>query len=270
MIHKKITSLSNPLVGKAVEVRLGRSSSGQHVFLAEGPHLVGMAIASGASISEIFFTGDFMQTEEGAGLLDKISRTQAHARATIEVTDRILAKISDTESPQGVVAIVSYKPVSLSDLQLKGAPMIAACDGIQDPGNLGAIIRASDAAGADAVVVLPGTCDPYSPKTVRATAGSIFNIPVIMAEHSELIDFVTSKDIKLVVTDIRANRSLYQIDLTRPSAFAFGNEARGVSAILAAKAAASISIPIRGKAESLNVAAAAAVCLYEAVRQRMG
>jgi RNA methyltransferase, TrmH family len=269
MIHKKITSLSNPLVGKAVDARLGRRGAGQNIFLAEGPHLVGMAASSGFPIEEIFYTGSFIETEAGADLLDQLSCTQAPAKAIVEVTEKILARISDTESPQGIVALVSYAPVALGDLLLKGEQLMAACDGIQDPGNLGTIIRVADAAGADAVVVLPGTCDPFSPKVVRATAGSIFNIPVIIAGRSDFTDYLSSRNIKLIVTDIRARKSLYQSDLTGPSAFAFGNEARGVSESLIGKAAESIRIPIRGKAESLNVAAAAAVCLYEAVRQRM-
>jgi TrmH family RNA methyltransferase len=118
--------------------------------------------------------------------------------------------------------------------------------------------------------MLPGTCDPLSPKTVRATAGSIFNIPVIICGYSEFLDYVALKMLDLIVTDIRARRSLYESDFKRPVAFVFGNEARGVSEVLRSKAIESVKIPIPGKAESLNVAIAAAVCLFEAVRQRRG
>ncbi len=269
MIHKKISSLSNPLVGKAVDVRLGRLGPGENSLLAEGPHLVGMAASSGASFEEIFLTEGFIKTEEGSALLDRLVRVQPPAKVVVEVTDRVLARISDTEAPQGIIALVSYESGSLHDLRLKDTPLITACDGIQDPGNVGTIIRVADAAGADAVVVLPGSCNPFSPKVVRATAGSIFNIPVIKADHSDFIYFLTSRNINLIVTDIRAQKTLYQSDLTGPSAFAFGNEARGISEALAARADESVRIPIPGKAESLNVAVASAVCLYEALRQRL-
>ena len=228
-----------------------------------------MAAHAGAGIEEVFYTGEFIRTEEGRGLLEQLSSMSSPPEAYAEVTEKILSRISDTESPQGIAALVTYSSIGIYDLQFKSEPLLAACDGISDPGNLGTIIRVSDAAGADAVVILPGTCDPLSPKTVRATAGSIFNIPVVTAGHSEFADYLNSKKIDLIVTDVKAQNSLYSSNLKKAVALAFGNEARGVSAALLNSASGALRIPIPGKAESLNVATAAAVCLYEAVRQRM-
>ena len=267
MVHKKISSAENQYVKKAVEAKT-RKRGGKAYFLAEGPHLVEVAAASSAPIEEVFFTMDFIRTAEGKKVLNLLSQMQSPPGLLVELPANILAKISDTEAPQGIIAVVAQLPVSLFGLKVRKEPLIAVCDGIGDPGNLGTIIRVSDAAGADAVVVLPGSCDPFSPKAVRATAGSIFNVPVIDMGYSGLFDYLADMNIDLIVADVNASASLYRCDLQRPAALAFGNEARGVSEELASRAADSVKIPIPGKAESLNVAVAAAVCLYEAVRQR--
>ncbi|MEJ2695301.1 MAG: RNA methyltransferase [Candidatus Sulfobium sp.] len=153
-------------------------------------------------------------------------------------------------------------------MKTSGPPMVVVLDGIKDPGNLGTIIRTSDAAGAHAVVLLPGTCDPFMPKPLRASAGSVFNIPVVETEIAPLMKWMKERSIKMTVTSPDATDILYDADLTYPGAFAFGNEAHGVSRELKEEADLTVKIPIYGGAESLNVASSAAICLYEAVRQR--
>ncbi|MGO9950974.1 MAG: TrmH family RNA methyltransferase [Dissulfurispiraceae bacterium] len=267
MVRKKISSAENQFVRKAVEAK-NRRRGGEHYFLAEGPHMVEMAVTSSAQIEEVFFTMDFVQTAQGKKILGRLSQRMPQPMFLVEVPANILAKIADTETPQGIIAVVAQLPVPLLRITARKDPLIAVCDGIRDPGNLGTIIRVADAAGADAVLVLPGTCDPFSPKALRATAGSIFNVPVIGMGYSGLFDCLTDMNIDLIVTDINAGNSLYNCNLKRSVALALGNEARGVSEALVSMAADAVSIPIPGKAESLNVAVAAAVCLYEAVRQR--
>jgi len=268
VVRKKISSAENQFVRQAVEAK-SRKRGSKNFFIAEGPHLVEIAAGSSAQIEEIFFTEDFVRTTEGRKILYKLSQMESVPRFSIEVPSNIFARISDTETPQGIIAVVEQPQTSLFGLAASNEPLMAVCDGVRDPGNLGTIIRVADAVAADAVIVLPGTCDPFSPKTVRATAGSIFNIPVISSDQNGLIDFMSYGKIGLITTDVDAEHSLFACDFRRPVALAFGNEAKGVSAELAAEAADSIKIPIPGKAESLNVAVAAAVCLYEAVRQRM-
>jgi len=267
MVRKKISSADNQFVRKAVAAKTRRRGRKDY-FLAEGPHLVEMAAASSAPIEEVFFTLDFIRTAEGKKVLDRLSQMKSSPGLLVELPANILAKISDTEAPQGIIAVVSQLPVSLFGLKARKEPLIAVCDGVGDPGNLGTIIRVSDAAGADAVIVLPGSCDPFSPKAIRATAGSIFNVSVIDMGYSGLFDYLADMNIDLIVTDVNASISLYSSDLKKPVAFALGNEARGVTEILASRAAGAVRIPILGKAESLNVAVASAICLYEAVRQR--
>jgi TrmH family RNA methyltransferase len=258
--YQKITSTSNPVIKRALQEKKDR---GHTTALVEGHRLLEMAFASGAVIRQVFFTVPYKTRHEG--FLQRLSKK---AEELTETSDQVLAKLSDTETPQGIVAFATYRTVPLSELSLKGNPLIVVCDGIQDPGNLGTIIRTSDAAGADAVVVLPGTCDALMPKVIRATAGSIFNLPVLNSGPGMLVPWLREKAIALLVTDAHASKSLYDTDLRGPLAFVVGNEAGGVSENLKGRADMVLRIPIPGKAESLNVATSAAVCLYEAVRQR--
>ncbi len=264
MNYSRITSSSNPRIKEVMDIRRRKRGAGQASFIIEGPHLVEMALAADTSISEVFFTEAFGGKEEGQKLLGRLSKS---ARL-YEVADHLLRKLSETETPQGVIAVAAHSPLPLNELRLRGNPLLVVADGIQDPGNLGTIIRTADAAGADGVVILPGTCDVYMQKTIRATAGSLFNIPVSHAAVDELLDWLRVQKISLVVTASGAEKSFLEAGLDKPVAFVFGNEAHGVTDGIRRAADMVLSIPIYGKAESLNVAASAAICLYEAVRQR--
>jgi TrmH family RNA methyltransferase len=265
MHYRKITSPSNPQIRKSIEMLEAGRKHIPRTLLIEGPHLIEPALSAGANITCVFFTGSFGETKEGSRILTILSR---NVPEIFEVASRILGKIAATKTPQGIVAIGTYTPLSLKELPLVEKPLLILVDGIQDPGNLGTIIRTSDAAGADGVLLLPGTCDPFMAKTVRATAGSIFNIPVVDTDRQDLLEWIREKKIHLAVTAADASKSVFDADLDVPVALVFGNEARGVSEPLRKAADLVVKIPIHGKAESLNVATSAAICLYEAVRQR--
>jgi TrmH family RNA methyltransferase len=265
MHYRKITSPSNPQIRESIEMLEAGRKHIPRTLLIEGPHLIEAALVAGADIACVFFTSSFAETKEGRKILTILSRD---IREIFEVTFRILVKIASTETPQGIVAIGTCAPLSLRKLPLVEKPLLTLVDGIQDPGNLGTIIRTSDAAGADGVLVLPGSCDPFTSKTVRATAGSIFNIPVVQTDKQNLLEWIREKRIHLAVTAADAPKSVFGADLDVPVALVFGNEARGVRDSLRKAADLILKIPIYGKAESLNVASSAAICLYEAVRQR--
>lgn len=268
----KITSPANPIIREAIKLKEKRAKYRHEAFLTEGLHLIEMAISSpSVEIKKVFFTEAFSTKKDGQRLLRQIGsrvKSQGQKDIFIQVSDQLLRKLADTETPQGIVAIVSYKTIGLDEINFKGIPFLVVCDGIQDPGNLGTIIRASDAAGADAVIILHGTCDAFMPKTIRSTAGSLFNIPIVYSEAEAIIEYLDSKNIALYATDVHAEESIYEFDFKSPVAVAFGNEAYGVSHALL-KRAKGLKIPILGRAESLNVAMAASVCLYEVVRQRL-
>jgi len=180
----------------------------------------------------------------------------------------VISKLSDALTSQGIAAVVSMQPSVIDEIKLSNQPLIVVCDGIQDPGNIGTIIRTADAVSADAVVLLEGCCNPFNPKAVRSTAGSIFNIPVVLTTSGRLLQYLKSKNISLYASAAAGSMLLFDADLRRAAALAFGSEAHGLSPEITASAKHSIAIPITGRAESLNVASAAAVCLYEALRQR--
>jgi RNA methyltransferase, TrmH family len=268
MVIKKITSPLNSLVKQAADIAMRRARADGAFFMAEGTHLVGAAADAAYTMREVFFTPEYGRTAEGEALLSRLGAAEPCPDVFIEVPRNVFSKIAGTETPQGILAIVASKTYTLGKLSLGSAPLVTVCDGISDPGNLGTIIRVSDAAGADAVILLPGTCDPYSPKAVRATAGSIFNIPVVSARGEELANYLNKKSIRLYAADARADEPIYEADLRSSCALVFGNESQGLSRFIREKAFGNIKIPIYGKAESLNAAVSAAVCLYEAVRQR--
>ncbi|MFH1015002.1 MAG: RNA methyltransferase [Nitrospirota bacterium] len=266
MKYTQITSASNPKIKEAVDIKNKRSKYKHAAFIIEGPHPVETALASGNKINMVFFTDSFRAKKDGQKILREIAKKTDEI---FEVTEQIMNKLADTETPQGIIATVSYDIKGLEEIRFKSVPLIVAVDRVQEPGNLGTIIRTSDAAGADAVVILKGACDAFMQKTTRATAGSIFNIPIIYTGTDKFIEWLKSNGIMLIATALDSNKSIFDSDLKKPIAFVFGNEAYGVSNEIKRKADLILKIPIHGKAESINVSASAAVCLYEAVRQRL-
>jgi TrmH family RNA methyltransferase len=267
MRYLRIASASNPHVREATQIRDRRTKNRKSTAVIEGPHLAEMALNAGAEFKEVFVSATFLDGEGNQELLRRLAKAAQHI---FEVTDRILGKITDTEAPQGIAAVVSFRKATLDALGFSSEPFLVIADSIQDPGNLGSIIRTADAAGADAVVLLPGTCDAFMPKVIRATSGSIFTIPVVYTELDGLMEWLQDKKIPLAVTAAEAGKDIFAADLSGPVAVVFGNEARGVGSKLKQAAGITLRIPIFGRAESLNVAASAAVCLYEIVRQRRG
>ena len=193
------------------------------------------------------------------------------------VADRVAAALSDTVTPQGVVAVVKTRSPGLDDILRRKPRLLAVLAGAGDPGNAGTVIRTADAAGADAVVVTGESVDPHTPKTVRASAGSLFHLPVVrVAEPMAVIDALRDAQVAVAATTLDAEADDLESPAIRgrladPVAWVFGNEAHGLSAEIEAAADLRVRIPIYGRAESLNLAAAAAICLYASARaQRAG
>lgn len=266
MNYKKITSLSNQKIKEVLDIKKRKASDRHTPFLIEGPHLIETALNSGSQINDVLFSASFSSKEDGQQFLKRLSK---HTKNIFEVSEHIIARIADTETTQGIIAVSACRSLSLEDLRPGAPALIVVIDGVQDPGNLGTIIRTSDAAAADAVILLPGTCDAFMQKTIRSTAGSIFNIPVIHAELQALLQWLGLNKIKLAVTSLDSDRTVFEERLEGPLALVFGNEAHGVGKEIRSAADLLLKIPIFGHAESLNVATAAAVCIYEAVRQRI-
>ena len=233
--------------------RTARSETG--LFLLEGPQALRDAIAADAYLEEVFFTDAAAQRHPE--LLE-----QAGADLT-EVSEEALARIADTRSPQGLVATARQFPQRLDEV-LEGASRVVILHEISDPGNLGTVLRVADAAGFDAVVITQGSVDVYNPKTVRATTGSLFHVPHAVGVGTEAaIAAVARWGLQIIAADVSgADLTPGMAALAEPHAWLFGNEARGLDDALLASADSVLRVPILGRAESLNLATAAAVCLF--------
>ena len=253
-----ISNINDPAVKavKRLAQRSRRDDAG--VFLVEGPQAVRELLQHAPdSAVDVFYTADFRQ-RHGA-----IVALAERSPATVdEVSDKVLEAMADTVTPQGVIAVAQVIRQTLTDIE--GAKLIAICHEVRDPGNAGTVIRAADAAGADAVILTGESVDLHNPKLVRASTGSIFHLPIV--EHADLADvaeLLGDRGVRIIAaaadgTAITEVREL----LAQPTAWLFGNEARGLDDDARALADLVVSVPIFGKAESLNLATAASVCLY--------
>jgi TrmH family RNA methyltransferase len=227
----------------------------------EGPQAVSEALAYRPELLvELFVTPTALDR------YPDIARGAKAAELEVEfVTEQVLDAMADTVTPQGIIAVCRQFPTSLKDI-LGGEPrLIAILEEVRDPGNAGTIIRAADSAGADAVILTGRSVDLYNPKVVRATTGSLFHVPVaIMPELDAVLERVRAAGLQVLAADIKGEDLLSaRSSLAAPTAWLFGNEARGLSDEQLALADRSITVPIYGRAESMNLATAASVCLYE-------
>lgn len=190
------------------------------------------------------------------------------AESGVEVvfaSEPVIDAMADTVTPQGIIAVARQTPTSVRDVFSDSPQLIVICEEVRDPGNLGTIIRAADAVGADAVVLTGRTVDPFNPKVVRATTGSLFHLPVAVgADLAETIERARGAGLRVVAADVGGEDFLaHRGTLAEPTAWVFGNEARGLDPDALALVDLSLKLPIFGLAESLNLATAASVCLYE-------
>lgn len=264
-----IASTTNPVIKEAVRIRDHHQQFKNEAFFIEGPHLIETALQTdGVVLKQVFSTETFLSRTDGHEVINAAVRRIGDIKRIFQVTDQVMEKLCDTGTPQGVAAVVAMPAVSLPELTLHDAQLLVACDRIQDPGNIGTIIRLADAVKADAVILLPDCANPFSPKAVRSSAGSIFHMPVVFADADMLVGFARDKGLALLVADAQASRTCFSTDLKRPAVLVLGSEAHGVSSSIRGQATDLIGIPMPGRAESLNVAMSAAVILYEALRQR--
>jgi RNA methyltransferase, TrmH family len=255
---KAITSHENPLfrqLKKLAESSRERRKSG-HTLL-DGPHLLEALLASGGKPERVCIRGGAAAKPELAGLLRGIEE-----HLLVELAPALFDEVSPVENPSGLLALVAIP-------QRKLPPKPEFCvllEGLQDPGNLGTILRSAAAAGVEVAWLSTGCADAWSPKVLRAAMGAHFVLAI--EERADLVARTSAFGGLTVATSLATTRSLYDLDLTGPVAFMFGNEGAGLSEELLELASERVRIPMPGKVESLNAAAAASICLFERVRQR--
>jgi RNA methyltransferase, TrmH family len=235
------------------------------LFLAEGPQAVQEALARPDVVTELFVT------DQGRARHRELAdRAAAVGRVVHEVSSEVMTELAQTITPQGIVAVCRFVDIPLAALLARSPRLVAVLVSVRDPGNAGTVVRTADAAGADGVVFAAASVDPYNAKCVRSSAGSLFHLPVVAdTPLPEVIAGLRADGLQVLAADGSASQVLDGADgpdLARPTAWLFGNEAWGLPASLLELADAAVAVPIYGQAESLNLAAAAAVCLYASAR----
>jgi TrmH family RNA methyltransferase len=253
-----LTSVRNPKIAAAVRLKKRAFREQDRRFLVEGAQGVGEALEQPGRLLSLFVSDD----------MDPLAvRARQEGVDVHEVSVDVMAKLTSTVTPQGIVGVSPFIDVASDALPNDGC--IAILHEVRDPGNAGTVLRSADAAGAGGVVFTTSSVDAYNPKTVRSSAGSIFHLPIVRGEGTTAV-LKGSRDrgMRILAMDGQGEEDLYALDLSVPTAFVFGNEAHGLPTDVLGMADATVRVPHRGKAESLNLAAAASVCLFEWARRR--
>ena len=257
-----VSSLVNPLVKQATELMQKKYRDQSGCFLLEGLKNVEQALSSSWQIERVFAFVSAMKEDELARLL---AGTAEKSIPVVEVNQAVLEKITDVKTPQPVVAVVRKKLYQLDDVSLDDNSFLLVLDEVSDPGNLGTIVRTAVAAGISALVLTTNCADIFSPKTVRSTMGGLFHLPIISGfEKKALIECLKTKGFKLAISTGVGGQSLYQADFAGRCALVMGNESKGVDQLFCQAADMQVTIPMREQSESLNVAVAAALIMYQA------
>ncbi len=254
-----LTSTQNPKVHYFVSLKEKKNRRASGKFLIEGIHLVNEALKAGL-LERVIYSENIRKTFEGKDLLGRLISSDLPIE---EASEKVIKHLSDVETPQGIVASVKPKNSDIGSLFEKQDPLIVAACGIQDPGNLGTIIRTADAAGCSGVILTAGTVDPYNEKVIRASSGSIFHLNIVMID--DIIDMVSAlkrRGVRVIATFAGAEKEYFSADLCGPMALMIGSESKGLPPEIERVSDESVSIPMIGEAESLNAAISCAVILY--------
>ncbi|ABR47815.1 RNA methyltransferase, TrmH family, group 3 [Alkaliphilus metalliredigens QYMF] len=267
MEQQIITSDKNAVLKHIKGLSLRKNRIKHQQFTIEGLRIVEECFLHGGPIDHILYCDHIHQVQGGPHLLEKLKeKYPCH-----QTMDSLFLKIADTETPQGIIAVVEMKNHQLEslDLEKKENPFIVVLDEIQDPGNLGTIIRTAEGAKTDAIILTKGCVDPYNSKSIRATMGAIFHLPIIQSNNNEeWIYYLKANAVKLVASTLETDKNHFQLDYNNPIAMIIGNEARGIHPDILAQVDERVKIPILGKIESLNASVAAGILIYQGIQGR--
>jgi TrmH family RNA methyltransferase len=264
---EKITSLQNPRVKQLVRLRERRDRDEAGLFLIEGYRETRRALEKGVQPREFYFSPDWFLGENEPALLEQ---ARAAGAQLFELSKEAFAKVAYRERPDGLLAVAPQWKRTLDNLNLRPAPFLLVVESIEKPGNLGTILRSADAAGCDAVIVCDPVTDIFNPNVVRASTGVLFSVPVVVSDSSTVHAWLKSRGIRTAATTPHTTNLYTQTELRGPLAIIMGSEQYGLSEFWMKGADVLVRIPMAGQADSLNVAMATIITLFEAVRQRSG
>ena len=260
-----ITSLQNDRVKELVRLRTRRERDRTGLTLIEEPLVIGRALDASYPLQTLFFCPGRIAPEY-KDLLDGL--LDLPGLECIKVDEPVMDKVSYREQAEGLLLVAPQLTRELSSLELRSSPLLVVLEAVEKPGNLGAVLRVADGAGADAVIVCGGGTDLFNPNVLRASRGSFFSVPTVNADTATVQEFLRSRNIAAVATSPVADHRWDEIGMTGPTAIVLGTEHDGLSAEWLTGADLTVGIPMHGTGDSLNVSTSAAVLLYEAVRQR--
>jgi TrmH family RNA methyltransferase len=258
-----ITSASNPRLKRLRRLlrRRGRSP----LFVVEGHRQLRCAVEAGAPVLEVYVARELFLGAADADLVKQAARNGADV---VELSAGAFRSVFRSVRPDGVAALAERWPTGLASVELGRSPLVLVVQGIERPGNLGTIVRSACAAGARAVVIADGAADPFQPDVVRGSVGTLFHVPLLEASTDEVVRWLRRYSVTVVVATPAAKDPYWSVDYTGPTALVVGSERHGLSASWLQQSDEAVSIPMPGRADSLNAAVAAGVVLFEASRQR--
>ena len=261
-----IQSRQNDQVKNLVKLRERKQRDRQSRFLVEGLREIGHALSAGFELTHLYFCTDFFPSDAHTDLIHE--QRKQNQFPVIGMSADAFNKASLREGPDGLIAIAVQQNNVLSDFKLGDPPLLLVLEGIEKPGNLGAILRSADGAGVDAVILVDCVLDLYNPNAIRSSQGLLFALPIVSTDRPTLAAWLDANHIVCCATTPDTEKLHWDVDYRQGIALFMGSESDGLMPYWLEKAAHKIRIPMAGQADSLNVAAAAAVCLYEARRQR--
>ena len=260
-----LTSTANPRVKAVAKLRDRRERDRTGLTIVDGAREVRRALEAGATVDEAFVCTPMLQGEDARAALDALEARTIPVQTT---SATVFEKLAFGDRAEGILAIVRVPSMALDDLHLPADPLVVVLEAVEKPGNLGAALRSVDGAGADALLVASGRTDPFNPNVIRASAGTVFNVPLAAAEADDVIAWLRGAGIRIVAAQVGAAVAYTDADLRGPVAIALGSEADGLTSAWDVDDIEAVSLPMHGIADSLNVSVTAAVLLYEARRQR--
>ena len=260
-----LTSSHNPKIKQLLRLRERRERDRLHYFLIEGYRELLRAVDGDIDIDQLFISPEHFLGSNEKTLIEKLV---SRGTELFSVSPSLFSKISYRDRPDGLIGVAKQQKRSLKDITLSSQPFLMIAEAIEKPGNLGTILRSSDAVGVDAFIVCDRCTDVYNPNVVRSSVGTLFTVPVVEAESEETIHWLKEKKIQIVATTPHASQEYTDVDLTGPVAIVVGTEQLGLSEKWLKTSDISLRIPMKGKADSLNVATASTLLLYEVLRQR--
>ena len=263
----ELTSHANPRIKAVVRLRERRERETTGLTVVDGAREIGRALDAGVEVVEAFVSVPMATGEAARGVIARLEAALAGPRVA-RVSRDLIEKVAFGDRSEGLVAVVRTPTIGLEDLHLPDPPLVAVLEGVEKPGNLGAVLRSADGAGLDAVIAADPRTDLFNPNAIRASLGTIFAVPVASATTAETLGWLRAHGFRIVTARVDGSVLHTDADLTGPLAIVLGSEAGGLTAAWEAPDVVPVRLPMRGTADSLNVSVAAAVLFYEALRQR--